>query len=642
MALNPFFLQGSGSEQFLVQDLINEQLRMYGIEVYYLPRKLISVDDVLNDVETSKFGDNFLIEAYLDNYEGYAPGSDVMSKFGLRLKNEVNLIISRERFEEFISPFLNNIELQDDSDLLVTTRPKEGDLIFFPLGNRLFEIKRVEHEKPFYQLGKNYVFEIQCELFEYENEIIDTDVAEIDESVQEEGYITTLNLAGTGITATAYSEIGDGVLRKLVLTDDGSGYTSIPTVAISTSPTGRSIDNATAVAITTSRGGIKSIEELIVTFGGRGYTSPPTVTITGGGGSGAAATSIISDDAINKIVLTNVGDEYYSKPTVTISNPTGPGAESTVTVSSAGTVTSTTISTGGKYYNPNTSPEVTFSAPSNRINGVTLLNPSSPLPQGSNFTSGVYTTTNVSLGATGTGLTLDVTVNGSGAVTSAEIADPGQYYANGHVVNITNGQGGASGTVSFAVVTAENIDGVTATGIASVSSAGIVTSISITNAGVGYYSGATVSIANTVGDKIYTSGLTTAIATATVGSSGTVTSINIVDAGIGYTSAPTITISSPDVSVGGTFIYNEIVTGSNSNATAYVRDFDGDLTLRVGINTGQFRSGETIVGSASSASYILKSYDNYSYEEEYDKNEEIEIEADNILDFTESNPFGEF
>ena len=113
MALNPFFLQGSSSEQFLVQDLINEQLKMYGIEVYYLPRKYIETDSILNEVETSKFDDSFLIEAYLDNYEGYAPGSDLMSKFGLRLKNEINLIISRERYEEFITPFLNTSSISN-------------------------------------------------------------------------------------------------------------------------------------------------------------------------------------------------------------------------------------------------------------------------------------------------------------------------------------------------------------------------------------------------------------------------------------------------------------------------------------------------------------------------------------------------
>ena len=109
MALNHFFLQGSSSEQFLMQDLINEQLKIYGIDVYYLPRKILNLDDVLREAETSKFDDSFLIEAYLDNYEGYAPGSDIMSKFGLRLKNEINLIISKERFEDFIGPFISGL-----------------------------------------------------------------------------------------------------------------------------------------------------------------------------------------------------------------------------------------------------------------------------------------------------------------------------------------------------------------------------------------------------------------------------------------------------------------------------------------------------------------------------------------------------
>jgi len=183
MALNPFFLQGSQSEQFLVQDLINEQLRIYGVEVYYLPRKVFRTDDIIREVQSSKFDDSFLIEAYVNNYDGYAPDSDIMSKFGLRLKNEVSLTVSRERFEEFISPFLEGIaagiregKTDENYDLNTITRPLEGDLIYFPLGERLFEVKRVEFEKPFYQLGKNYIYELSCELYEYENEEINTSV----------------------------------------------------------------------------------------------------------------------------------------------------------------------------------------------------------------------------------------------------------------------------------------------------------------------------------------------------------------------------------------------------------------------------------------------------------------------------------
>ena len=147
MALNPFFQQGSPNEQYLVQDLINEHIRMFGIEVYYIPRKLIDVDNILREVNSSKFDDNFIIEAYLNNYDGYGGQGDIMTKFGLSLRDEVDLIISRERFEEFISPFLIgrlsnsqnpgiSEDYDDGGDLYISSRPKEGDLIYFPLDRK--------------------------------------------------------------------------------------------------------------------------------------------------------------------------------------------------------------------------------------------------------------------------------------------------------------------------------------------------------------------------------------------------------------------------------------------------------------------------------------------------------------------------
>ncbi|NHJ32497.1 MAG: hypothetical protein FK732_06515, partial [Asgard group archaeon] len=222
MALNPFFLQGSSNEQFLIQDLINEQLKIYGVEVNYLPRKIFKTDDIIKEVQSSKFDDSFLIEAYLNNYDGYAPDSDIMTKFGLRLKNEIRLTISRERYEEYIVPFLEGISSgirdgiitdYDFADLI--ERPKEGDLIYFPLGERLFEIKRVESEKPFYQLGSSYVYELSCELFEYENELIDTTIEEIDNTVKDEGYITSLILAGIAVTATATAGISSDSVSEI-------------------------------------------------------------------------------------------------------------------------------------------------------------------------------------------------------------------------------------------------------------------------------------------------------------------------------------------------------------------------------------------------------------------------------------------
>ena len=189
MALNPYFLNGSRGEQRLVQSLINEHLKIYGQEVTYIPRKFVNQSTIIEEVTSSKFDDNFSVEMYVNTYDGYSGAGDVLTKFGMSLRDEVELTVSKERFEEFIAPFM---DASDDIDL--SSRPREGDLIFFPLGQRLFEIKFVEHEDPFYQLGSTYVYKLKCELFEYEDEVIDTSLDIIDTQVQDEGYIATLQL----------------------------------------------------------------------------------------------------------------------------------------------------------------------------------------------------------------------------------------------------------------------------------------------------------------------------------------------------------------------------------------------------------------------------------------------------------------
>ena len=318
MALNPFFLQGSQSEQRLTQDLINEHLKIFGVEVTYIPRKFVRKQTIIKEVQSSAFDDNFLLEAYVNTFEGYGGQGDIMTKFGVSLRDELTVTISKERFEDFISPFL-----EADEDYELASRPREGDIIFFPLGARLFEVKFVEHEDPFYQLGKNYVYQLKCELFEYEDEVIDTGIDIIDSQVEDIGFIQTLQLIGTGITATANAQLnvaGRGYIREIILNNDGSGYTSTPNVAISTAPFAAGNINATAVAITTTRAGIFSIDRIELTHAGIGYTSPPLVTITGGGGVGAAATAAVelSDFGIVDFTISNNGVGYAVTPTITI------------------------------------------------------------------------------------------------------------------------------------------------------------------------------------------------------------------------------------------------------------------------------------------------------------------------------------
>jgi hypothetical protein len=290
-----------------------------------------------------------------------------MTKFGVSLRDELTLTISRERFEDFISPFLNS-----DDDYELATRPREGDVIFFPLGSRLFEVKFVEHEEPFYQLGKNYVYQLKCELFEYEDEVFDTDIEEIDSQLEDLGYISTLQLIGVGATATVNAQLNvsnKGYIRQIVLNDDGSGYTSTPTVAISTAPFGAGNINATAVAITTTRGGVFSIERIELTHSGIGYTEAPLVSITGGGGVGAAATAAVelTNFGIVDFTMSNNGAGYGSKPTVTITGNNTIPAVAEANLLADNTISDITIRNAGAGYTA--APTVTIANPS-LINGV--------------------------------------------------------------------------------------------------------------------------------------------------------------------------------------------------------------------------------------------------------------------------------
>ena len=388
MALNPFFLQGTREEQSLIQDLVNEQLRMYGIEVYYIPRKYITTKTIIKEVIESEFDNAYPIEAYLNNYEGYSDNTQLLSKFGIQSTNEISLIISQERFKEYITPLIKNLD-----NIRLSTRPKEGDLVYFPLGDRLFEIKFVEHEKPFYQLQKNYVYELQCELFRYEDELIDTGIDEIDDTLignetdglSPDGISTilgitqTLTLIGTGATATATASIVDGGIQFITVTNRGGGYSSIPTVGISSAPAGGLTGVATAIMI----GGInvcnlnvnpqlKSVQNVDVVNSGYGYTTTPLIRFIGGGGSGAAATASIGDGVVGIVTLTSSGSGYTTSPTITFTGISSVSAAATAVVSAAGTITAINITNAGLGYTE--APTITISDPNLGSTGDFIFN----------------------------------------------------------------------------------------------------------------------------------------------------------------------------------------------------------------------------------------------------------------------------
>ena len=175
MATNVFFSQAVQTEQNLVEDLIVESLRMYGHNVYYLPRKIVNEDTILGEAADSSFEDAYEVEMYLEGVEGFEGEGDLYSKFGVEVRDTATFIISRRSWERFISL---------DTNLATSLRPNEGDLIYFPLSKSVFEIKFVEHENPFYQLGKLYTFKMTCDLFEYSGEDFDTNIEALDTDLE--------------------------------------------------------------------------------------------------------------------------------------------------------------------------------------------------------------------------------------------------------------------------------------------------------------------------------------------------------------------------------------------------------------------------------------------------------------------------
>jgi hypothetical protein len=380
MALNPFFQQGSSGEKSLVQSLINEQLKMYGVEIHYMPRKYLTEKSILKEVVQSKFDDAYPIEAYIDNFDGYDDMPSTLSKFGIQATNEVTLIISRERFETYISPLMKN-----ESNVKLSTRPKEGDLIYFPLGDRLFEIKYVEHEKPFYQLRENYVYKLTCELFRYEDEVIDTGVEEIDDTLGgiegadgEEiligsGGTQKLTLVGTASQATASIGIVNGGIQQIFLSNRGKGFTFAPRVAISSAPAGGLSGIATSklLAGVAIEGNISDSKKSVVQFidlvnPGFGYTSNPKVEVIGDG-AGVAATSKIENGVVGIVTITSGGSGYTTSPTITFTGLSTVSAAATAIVSAAGTISAIHIRNAGVGYT--VTPTISIASPGSSGSG---------------------------------------------------------------------------------------------------------------------------------------------------------------------------------------------------------------------------------------------------------------------------------
>ena len=194
---NLYFSAGARSEQNLYEDLIIESIKIYGQDLYYLPRDLVNVDDVFREDPVSKFNSNYLLEMYVDNADGFDGEGDLFTKFGVEIRDQVTFTVAKRRWQQTVMRYDNEIQ---------GIRPLEGDLVFTPFSKKIFQIMHVEHEQPFYQLNNLPVFKLQCELFEYNDEDFDVNNDAITQLEQDAAFRYELTLT-QGITAAGKVEL---------------------------------------------------------------------------------------------------------------------------------------------------------------------------------------------------------------------------------------------------------------------------------------------------------------------------------------------------------------------------------------------------------------------------------------------------
>jgi len=218
MPRSVYFSQSVASEQSVYEDLIIESLKIYGQDVYYIPRTIVDRDSILGEDKASKFDDAYMIEAYIENPEGFDGSGDLYQKFGLEIRDEATFIIARKQWTNLVGVWNNNVD---------TIRPMEGDLIFLPMTNKFFEISFVEHEQPFYQLSNLPVYKLNCSLFEYNEEDFDTGVGEIDVTEIKNSYQVPITVSLTGGN---HFELGEIVTQVITTNPAVSVYGTIQTL----------------------------------------------------------------------------------------------------------------------------------------------------------------------------------------------------------------------------------------------------------------------------------------------------------------------------------------------------------------------------------------------------------------------------
>lgn len=350
MATNLYFAQGTRSEQVLYEDLIIESLKMYGQDVYYIPREIVKRDRIFEDDAVSRFDNAYRIETYIENTDGFDGEGDLFTKFGVEIRDAATFIMARRRWEGVVATNESTVDKP-------FYRPREGDLLFLALSGSMFEITKVEDESPFYQLKDLPVFKMRAELFEYNDEDFDTGVAGIDLVETVHAYQTKLFIPTSEESrASATATISSGSVTSVTVDSGGEFYTDAPRIFFSApdsgavlsitllstgvgytgpSQTNVSTSGGSGTGLTVDTTGSGGIVGATINTAGTGYLAGDSVTIDGGDGNAriridsassatldiASATATVVGGAVTAITVDSAGRGYSSTPTVTIAKP---------------------------------------------------------------------------------------------------------------------------------------------------------------------------------------------------------------------------------------------------------------------------------------------------------------------------------
>ena len=284
MATNVYFNGNVKSEQDLYEDLTIEALQIYGQDIVYIPRQEITKDEILNE-SYSRFSDSYVVEMYLENVDGFEGDGDLLSKFGLEIRDTANFIVSKRRWEKQVNKWTN------------TNRPMEGDLLYLPMSGSIFEIKFVEHEKPFYQLQNIPVYQLQAELFEYTDEDLDVGIDAIDriETLNATSYTYSMN------TGSGDYSIGETVIQWTGENDSAGNPINIEGEVAAWEDLGLTTGNLTVVSLVTTDGKFRQL-----------YVDTDPLKQVVGTESGAAYNVMFADTKIAIFAKTNYNRDEYA------------------------------------------------------------------------------------------------------------------------------------------------------------------------------------------------------------------------------------------------------------------------------------------------------------------------------------------